>query len=107
MIYQVEGSNGASYKAVLHGTDKGKIRCSCKAYVFSGKPCEHLIEVAKREATCGKKEDVPMPPRSLALARGRAASSAHVLASEAPASGCLDGLSVLMQKAASLKTAPP
>ena len=104
-IYQVEGSNSASYRSVLHDTDKSKVRCSCKAYVFSGRPCKHLIEVAKREAMHGK-EDVPAPARSLAVARGRAASSAHVLASQAQASGCLDGLHVLMQKAASLKTAP-
>ena len=53
----------------------------------------------------GKTEDVPIPPQSLALARGRAASSAHVLASQAQANGCFDGLGALMQKAASLKTA--
>ena len=26
-VYQVEGSNGASYRSVLHDTDKSKIRC--------------------------------------------------------------------------------
>ena len=50
--------------------------CSCKAYVFSGRPCKHLIEVARREAVHGKEKEVPAPTRSLAIARGRAASSA-------------------------------
>ena len=65
-----------------------------------------MIEVARREAVHGKEKEVPAPTRSLAIARGRAASSAHVLASQVQASSCLDGLQVLMQKAASLKTAP-
>ena len=93
-IYQVEGSNGASYRSVLHDTDKSKIRCSCKAYVFSGKPCKHLVEVARRDSVHGTEKDIPAPELPLAIARGRAASSAQALASDAQANRCLDGLSV-------------
>ena len=103
-IYQVEGSDGASYRSVLHDTDKSKIRCSCKAYVFSGKPCKHLVEVARRESVHGTEKDIPAPELPLAIARGRAASSAQALASEAQANRCLDGLSVLMRKAATISS---
>eukprot|EP00434_Breviolum_minutum_P019611 symbB.v1.2.017298.t1/scaffold1343.1/size124258/7 len=90
-IYQVEGSSGASYRSVLHDTDKSKIRCSCKAYVFSGKPCKHLVEVARRESVHGTEKDILAPELPLAIARGRAASSAQALAGEAQANRCLDG----------------
>jgi len=103
-IYQVEGSNGASYRSVLHDTDKSKIRCSCKAYVFSGKHCKHLVEVARRESVHGIEKEIPAPEVPLAIARGRAASSAQALAGQAQANSCLDGLSVLMQKAATISS---
>ena len=103
-IYQVEGSSGASYRSVLHDADKSKIRCSCKAYVFSGKPCKHLVEVARRESVHGTEKDIPAPELPLAIARGRAASSAQALANEAQANRCLDGLSVLMRKAATISS---
>ena len=105
-IYQVEGSNIVLPTGPCFMTQIRVRSGAVKAYVFSGRPCKHLIEVARREAVHGKEKEVPAPTRSLAIARGRAASSAHVLASQVQASSCLDGLQVLMQKAASLKTAP-
>ena len=103
-IYQVEGSNGASYRSVLHDTDRSKIRCSCKAYVFSGKHCKHLVEIARRESVHGTEKDAPAAELPLAIARGRAASTAQALAVQAQANSCLDGLSVLMQKAATISS---
>ena len=52
----------------------------------------------------GTEEDAPAPELPLAIARGRAASSAQALASRAQANSCLDGLSVLMQKAATIRS---
>ena len=52
----------------------------------------------------GTEKDIPAPELPLAIARGRAASSAQALANEAQANRCLDGLSVLMRKAATISS---
>ena len=52
----------------------------------------------------GTEKDIPAPELPLAIARGRAASSAQALAGQAQANSCLDGLSVLMQKAATISS---
>ena len=52
----------------------------------------------------GFEKEIPAPEVPLAIARGRAASSAQALAGQAQANSCLDGLSVLMQKAATISS---
>ena len=52
----------------------------------------------------GTEKDAPAAELPLAIARGRAASTAQALAVQAQANSCLDGLSVLMQKAATISS---
>ena len=113
IIYQVEGTNGGSYKVILHLTDRAKCRCSCKAFIFTGKACKHLVEIARLEdSTVGvvssSQPALEVVRPDAAAARGRAAlgikPEVPVLGGQSP--GCMDGLGLttLMQKAASIRS---